>query len=63
MPLELLSVLCTFENSSKCIMTSFDSNFVPRAFCHIGTTKVSCFPVLFGLMMVLQSTEGVFDWC
>ena len=26
MALELLSLLCTFENSSKCMPTSFDSD-------------------------------------
>ena len=26
----VLSLLCTFENSSNCIITSFDSEFYPR---------------------------------
>ena len=28
--LEVLSLLCTFENSSKCIITSFDSDSFPE---------------------------------
>ena len=28
--LELLSLLCTFDNSTKCIKISFDSDFLPN---------------------------------
>ena len=40
MAFELLSLLCTFENSTDCSILSFDSNHVPRVFLrHTLITK------------------------
>ena len=43
MALEVLPLLCTFENSSKCIITSFDSDSFPEElkglFLHFCSSK------------------------
>ena len=46
MALELRSVLCTFENSTKCYEISFDSDSAKRSIEYLLPVSFSCYPRL-----------------